>query len=187
MRDLDLTSSSAVPAAREAGWLKYAALVTGVFSALAGFLTFRSVHLANDAVYYSNRAVLYRAEASDTWAEYQADSVKARVVETALAAGVADPAAREQLAGQAQDFRARQPPLKDQAEGLERQRDAEVARSQRRLADKDVLAYAGLAVQVGIGLASVAALTRWAEALVIGVLVGLVGLGVAAVTLLRTL
>ena len=59
--------------------------------------------------------------------------------------------------------------------------------SQRRLGDKDTLAYAGVAIQLGIGLASIAALTHRFAALVAGVLAGAVGLIITAIALLPAL
>src|ERR1700727_1579979 len=67
--------------ADEYPWLKHVAVLTGVLAALAGFLTVRSTVLTNDGIYESNQAVLAQTEASDAWGEYQADSIKARVVE----------------------------------------------------------------------------------------------------------
>ncbi len=69
----------------EAPWIKHVALLTGVLAAVAGFLlTVRMTILTNDAIYLSNQAILAQTEASDAWAEYQADSIKARIVETQL-------------------------------------------------------------------------------------------------------
>jgi len=165
-------------------WMRYVPLLTGVLAAAAGFLTVRGANLANDAIYRSNQAVLYQSQASDSWAEYQADSVKARVVETALLGGIADQGARNQLTVQDKDLRDRQPPLRQKAMDLEHQRDAQLASGEARLAEKDTLAYAGVAVQLGIGLASVAALTRRREAFFVGTVVGAAGIAIAAYALL---
>lgn len=168
-------------------WMRYVPLLTGLLAAVAGFLAVRGANLANDAIYRSNQGVLFQAQASDTWAEYQADSVKARVVETALLGGVADPGARDQLTAQGKDLRARQPALRTQAMDLERRRDAQLASGDARLAEKDILAYASVAVQLGIGLASVAALARRREAFLAGGVVGAAGVAIAAYTLLSAL
>ncbi len=178
--------TSPSPEQREGGWLKYTALTTGVLAVVAGILTVRGTNLANDAIFHSNQAVLFQAQASDAWAEYQADSIKARVVETTLTGGVTDPAARDQLTRQATGFRDRQPPLREKAAGLEQRRDAELTHSTQRLVDKDTLSYAGVAVQLGIGLASIAALTRRRAALVAGVLAGVAGVAIAASTVLAS-
>lgn len=169
-------------------WLRYTALATGILSVVAGFLAVRGSDLANQAIYHSNQAVLFQAQASDAFAEYEADSLKARVVETAiLATPGLDPAAKAKLEAQDQDFRARQPPLQQKAKDREADRDRELAVSQRRLGDKDTLAYAGVAIQLGIGLASIAALTHRFAALVAGVIAGAIGLVITAIAFLPAL
>lgn len=168
-------------------WLRYVPLVTGILAALAGFLTVRGANLANDAIYRSNQGVLFQSQASDSWAEYQAASVKARIVETALVTGGTDPAVRDRLTAQAKELRDRQPALKTKAMDLERQRDAQLSRGDARLTEKDSLAYAGVAVQLGIGLASVAGITRRFEAFVVGILAGGAGLVITATSLLSSL
>lgn len=166
-------------------WLRYTALATGILSVVAGFLAVRGSDLANQAIYHSNQAVLFQAQSSDAYAEYEADSLKARIVETALLATPAlDPAAKTKLEAQSKDFRARQPPLQQKAKDREADRDRELALSQRRLGDKDTLAYAGVAIQLGIGLASIAALTHRFAALVAGVIAGAVGLVITAIAFL---
>ena len=155
-------------------------LITGALAALAGYLTVRGAGLSNEAIYQSNQAVLRQAKASDTWGEYQADSVKARVLETAMVTLAPSVGAdvRRQLSADIDDLRRRQPPLAAQAKGLEGERDQLLAGGQRRLSEKNLDDYAGVAAQLAIALASVAALTRRQAAFTAGVLVGL-----AAVTL----
>src|SRR5580704_15857895 len=65
-------------------WLKQVAMLTGVLAALAGILTVRATGLTNDAIYESNQAILAQTQASDAWAEYQAESIKARIIETQM-------------------------------------------------------------------------------------------------------
>ena len=96
-------------------WLRYVALLTGILAGLGGYLTVRSASLTNDAIYRSNQAVLFQAKASDAWNEYQADSIKFRVVQTTLDAGTFVPAAKDKLEAQAKDFRDRQPVKKQEA------------------------------------------------------------------------
>jgi hypothetical protein len=114
-------------------WLKRVPLLTGVLAALAGFLTVRGANLSNQAIYHSNQGVLHQAQSSDAWAEYQANSIKARIAETSLLIA-ADPAIKQTLAAQANDLRDRQPPAREHALTQERERDAELASGQRRLA-----------------------------------------------------
>lgn len=159
-------------------WMKRVPLITGSLAALAGYLTVRGAGLSNEAIYQSNQAVLRQAVASDTWGEYQADSVKARVLEVALATlpPTSPPAVRQKLSAEADDLRRRQPSLRDQAKDLERQRDQLLAGGRLRLAEKGLDDYAGVAAQLAIALASVAALTKRPAAFTAGVAVGLVAI-----------
>ena len=150
-------------------------LITGSLAALAGYLTVRGAGLSNEAIYQSNQAVLRQAKASDTWAEYQADSVKARVIETALITLPTTAAAdvRRNLSSAADDLRHRQPPLQAAAQDLERERDQLLSGGRLRLAEKGLDDYAGVAAQLAIALASVAALTKRPAAFTAGVVVGM--------------
>ena len=93
---------------------------------------------------------------------------------------------REQAAAR-EDFRGRQPALQDRAERLQRQRDQALALSNRSVGDKGALTTAGVLVQAGIALASVAALTRRRAALLAGGLCGAVAVAVALPALLHAL
>lgn len=192
-KSTELEGHSSVPPSAEtassttAGWLKLVPLVTGILAAIAGYLTVQGTNLSNLAIYHSNQAVLHQAQASDTWAEYQADSTKARVVETALIIGVNEQKAREQLGAQDKDLRDRQPALKTQAQQLEKSRDEELKQSEGKLKDKDLISYGGVAVQLAIVLVSISATTRRKEAFSIGLVVGVIGLGLAAYGLILSL
>ena len=158
-------------------------MVTGVLAGVAGYLTVRSADLSNDAIYHSNQGVLHQAEISDAWAEYEADSIKANAIETQLSAGAVQPSAKAELEARYKELRDREPGLKAKAEGFRKDRDAELALGGNRLGEKNLLAYASMAVQLGIALASVAALTRRRSAFVSGVAVGLVGVAITTAAL----
>lgn len=157
-------------------WLKQVAMLTGILAALSGFLAVRSTTLTNDAIYESNQAILAQAESSDAWAEYQSDSIKARIVETALATATALPRARKTaLETDAADFRDRQTGVKQTAMSRADDREAHLKNGLKQLAEKDLLGYAGLAAQLGIALASVAALVRIRPAFYAGIAAGGIG------------
>ena len=164
-------------------WLKYVAMLTGVLAGLSGYLTLRGTSLSNEAIYHSSQGVLLQARASDAWAEYQADSIKARIVETQLAAGGALPEARPALEAESKKLRDRQPGLKSKAEQMEKQRDEKLEAGGKRLAERDDLGYAGMAAQLAIALASVAALMRRPSVFGLAVVIGLVALGITGYVL----
>ena len=168
-------------------WLNYVAMLTGVLAGLAGFLTVRSTTLTNTAIYESNQAILAQAQSSDAWAEYQADSIKARIVETQLVASAAtiSPEDRAKLEAGAQDLRNRQPKIQEEAKAKAAERDSHLEQGQSQLQTRDLISYANLAVQLGIALASVAALVRVRRAFDIAVVVGVTGVLIAAYALGR--
>jgi hypothetical protein len=162
-------------------WLKQVAMLTGVLAAFAGFLAVRSTTLTNEAIYQSNQAILAQAESSDAWAEYQADSIKARVLETALATSSAvPPDKRAELEAEAAELRDRQPKSKQTATARADDRERHLKMGLRQLAEKDLLGYAALAAQLGIALASVAALVRIRAAFYAGIAAGTIAIAITA-------
>ena len=157
-------------------WLKQVAMLTGVLAAISGYLTVRSATLTNDAIYMSDRAILAQTQSSDAWAEYQADSIKARVVETAILTAPNTPNL-DALTKDAKELRDRQPGLRKTATEKAAERDEHLKDGGKRLAERDQLVYAGFAAQVGIALASVAALVRSRSVFYAGIGAGVVGVG----------
>ena len=168
-------------------WVSYVAMLTGVLAAVAGFLTVRATTLTNNAIYESNQAILAQAQSSDDWAEYQADSIKSRIIETQIAAAGAglDPQARATLDAQDKDFRDRQPKVQSAAQAKETERDAHLSHGKDYLATRDLISYASLATELGIALASVAAMVRVRRAFEGAVLIGGTGVGIAAYALIH--
>jgi uncharacterized protein DUF4337 len=167
------------------GWMRYVALLTGLLAALGGYLTVRCTNLSNEAIFFSNQAVLKQAQASDAWEEFQANSIKARIVESQLALnGSMTDAQRQEITDFDQKVRARQPILSDEAKQMAADREEMLGKGFRRLSEKDLLSYAGMAVQFGIALASVAALTRRKPAFHGGILAAAVGVAITAYALI---
>jgi hypothetical protein len=166
-------------------WLRYVPLLTGVLAGLGGYLTVRGASLTNDAIYRSNQAVLYQAKASDAWNEYQADSLKAHMAQTQLDAGVFVPAAKGSLENTVKKYKGLQPPIMDEAHGHEAKRDDFLDHAGKLLNEKSYLDFAGVAVQLGIALASVAGLTRRKEAFAGGIVCGAAGAGITAYVLIH--
>jgi hypothetical protein len=158
-------------------WLKRVPLITGGLAALAGFLTVRGADLSNDANYRSTQAVMFQAQASDKWAEYQADSIKRHGDENARMVTQLSPSDRARLDAEEKDFTDRQPKLKSDAAGLEARRDNQNSGGQMLLFQKNLGDIAGVLAQLGIALVSVAALTRKQAALTVGVLLGVAAVG----------
>jgi len=171
--------------ANDPPWIQYVAMLTGVLAALAGFLVVRSTTLTNKAIFESNQAILAQAQASDAWVEYQADSIKARIIETQLLPS--SPISAEDkavLKKTDEDIRGRQPQSKQLATDEEHERAMHMGKVQDHMEQKDLLEYAGLAVQLGIALASVAAMIKRRIVFVAGVAAGSAGILIAAYTML---
>jgi hypothetical protein len=167
-------------------WVGYVALLTGILAGVAGFLTVRATTLTNNAIYESNQAILAQAQSSDSWNEYQADSIKARIIETEITANPAlDAPSRAALEAQAKDFRDRQPKIQTDAQNLAKQRDDHLAAGKGLLATRDLLSYADLATQLAIALASVAAMVRVRRAFDGAIVVGVIGVCIALYALGR--
>lgn len=165
-------------------WLKYVAMLTGVLAALAGFLVVRSTTLSNQAIFESNQAILAQAEASDAWNEYQADSIKARIVETQmLPSSPISAADRAALEKADHDLRDRQPQSKQLATEKTDDRQTHMKKVQANMGEKDLLEYAGVAIQLAIALASVAAMAKRKLAFAAAVLAGGIGAAIAAYAL----
>ena len=154
-------------------WVKRVALLTGLLAAISGFVTVRSTILTNDAVYASGQAILAQTQSSDNWAEYQADSVKARIVETTLLTTAVAGVNRDTLMKEAAELRRRQPPLRATAIAKAADRDRFLAHSAHILAERDWLGYANFIAQIAIALASVAALLKERRVFLAGAVAGL--------------
>jgi len=176
-----LTDEKNKLSAQEVPWVKHVALLTGILAAFSGFLTIRTTGLTNDAIYQSNQAILAQAQASDAWTEYQADSINARIIETQLVPSSPLSAEdKDALSKTDEEIRARQPQSKQTALDQTKMRDDRFQAGLTRLGEKDTLDYASLAAQLGIALASVAAMSRQRTAFHISVAVGFGALAIAA-------
>jgi hypothetical protein len=185
--DLAASDASAKrPAAEDdPPWLSHVAMLTGVLAALAGVLTVRATNLTNDAIYQSNQAILAQTQASDAWSEYQADSIKARIVDTQLmASGSIGEGDRASLEESSRDLRGRQPKLKQAATDKEAERNNYLKHGLDLLGEKDLMNYASLAAQIGIALASVAALVKKRPVFHVAVTIGVIGVAIAAYAVL---
>ena len=167
-------------------WVGYVALLTGILAGVAGFLTVRATTLTNNAIYESNQAILAQAQSSDSWNEYQADSIKARIIETQIAANPGlDAQSRATLEAQAKDFRDRQPKIQTDAKNFAKDRDDHLGQGKGLLATRDLISYADLATQLAIALASVAAMARARRAFDAAIVIGVIGVVIALYALGR--
>ncbi len=178
--------TKSAPTADGPSWIKYVAMLTGILAAITGIIAVRSTRLTNDAIYESSLAVLAQAQASDAWGEYQADSIKARILETQIATSpaLADDI-RAKLDADTQSLRDRQPELKKTAEEKTAERDNHLTDGRSRLAEKDMLEYASLAAQIGIAMASVAVMTKRHQVFGVATLAAIACIGLFAYAMIQ--
>ncbi len=175
----DIKSAATAPDAPS--WIGHVAVLTGVLAALTGFLTVRSTVLTNEAIYESNQAILSQTQASDAWSEYQANSIKAHIVEMQLLpSNHLSAGDRENLAKMDSEIRGRQPLSKQMATGKIQEREDHLAHGLKLLQQKDMLGYASMIAQLGIALASVAAMVRKRIAFDIGIAAAVIAVGITA-------
>jgi hypothetical protein len=153
--------------------LRLVPLIAAILAVLAGLSSLFGGRLSERILTLRNEAVLHEVTASDTWAEYQAQSLKAHIydVGVALAAKTKRGALRHSEAG----YRAAQAPLRAHAMASEAQRDEALAASvvtERRKASLDV---AVAVYEIAIVLTSVAALTRRPWLISVALLLGAAG------------
>jgi hypothetical protein len=140
-------------------WTKYVSLMV-VLLAVATAIG------ALKAGSYGSKVMLYQAQASDTWAFYQAKSIKQRITELEARTAPGEAAAR--FSADVERYKSEEAELKGKAEGLERARE-EAAKHGPPLG----FAIAGL--QISIALASVCLITKRKPLWGASGLLGLVG------------
>jgi len=158
-------------------WIQWVALTTGVMAVLAAVAAQQSASLSSEALLLSNQSVLSQAKASDTWNEYQADGIKRRVFEAQSLIAAADTTKSAELSGEAKREADKQPDLMAEAQKLETERDNLLSDSQGKNAIHETFARSVGALQIGIALSAIAAVTRRREAWYLGSIFGLAGAG----------
>ncbi len=153
---------------KEAGWLRFIGLSTAILAVFAAIAALQSSNLVNEAL-------IHQIQASDTWAEYQADRQKDHVYTIALNglldAAAATPATKPATARIAEyrakiaDESRKETALSDSARDLERETVDEMRRHH-------AFEYSVALLQVAIAVGAVSALTRvkpiWYLSLLIG-------------------
>jgi hypothetical protein len=166
-------------------FLKQVALTTAVLAALAAVSALQAGATVNEALLLKTEATRLQAEASDQWAYYQAKGVKAAIQEATrtswLAAGKEPP---PDYAEKQKRYGEEQKEIQDQAREREKQRDEKSRKADHLLHRHHRFANAVALFQVSIALGAVAALTRYRVVWLASMLLGLGGLGAAALGLL---
>ena len=142
---------------RREGWTKYVSLMIVILAVATAIGSLKSAA-------YGSRVVLNQAKASDTWAFYQAKSIKQRLAEMEVRANPGQ--ASVQAAADIKRYQKEEQELTLQAKGFEQARDAASLHGAP-------LGFAIASLQIAIAIASVALITKrklmWAAATLLGV------------------
>ena len=168
---------------RSESWLRGIALSTALMAVLAAVSALQASFHADEALLASNDAILAQAKATDTWNEFQADGLK-DILRQVQAGQTSDPQTAAGFTAESQRRSNLAGEEMKQAQALEAEREAHSARSSLQSGIHEHFAWSVAALQVGIGLSSVSALTKrkaiwWLGGAFGGLGAGLLGWGFA--------
>ena len=156
-------------------WTRLISLSTAVLAVIAAVAALQSGTLVNEALLEQGKATQAQARASDTWAFYQAKSLKGHGAgETAaiLAANPVTHAAAPKYEAMAARYEKEKEEQKAEAQKLEAERDSANKMSERFMHRHHTFAICVTLTQIAIALSAIAALTRrehvWFGSLAVG-------------------
>lgn len=144
---------------QRARWLTWLSLSTAMLAVLAAIASLESGDHANEAIVLKTDATLTQSAADDTWAYYQAKSVKADMYR-ALAPLAPRPEVADEWAKKAKEEDEQKAEQKTEAEKLGREVKAADTESKQHLALHHRFAKSVTIFQVAIAMAAIAALAR---------------------------
>jgi len=145
---------------RREQWTRYVSLMVVVLAVATAIGTLKSGG-------FGGKVMLYQAQASDTWAFYQAESVKLRIAELEARSATGDAAAP--AAADVARYRAEEKDLLDKAQHLESMRDAMAKHG-------PPMGFGIASLQIAIALASVCLLTKRRSLWAVSALLGAMGI-----------
>ena len=145
---------------RRERWTRYVSLMVVVLAVVTAIGTLKSGG-------FGSKVMLYQAQASDTWAFYQAKSVKQRIAEMEARAATVDGA--PPAAADVARYRAEEKDLLDKAQRLEAMRDGMAKHG-------PPLGFGIASLQIAIALASVCLITKRKSLWAVSALLGAMGI-----------
>jgi hypothetical protein len=155
-------------------------LSIAVMAVVAAFIGALGETEASHTFVEKNDAVLSQAKASDTWAEYQSESVK-RHIYTIGSALAAQPDVAAKLKGEVDKYAKEQPVTQDKAKGFEAEVVEHSEIAERHFGRHHILTIAEGLVHVAVAGASIALLARKRGFWLVSLGLTVVGMAVAAV------
>ena len=167
MTDLTDTQQEAIEHAHHAGHaaesgdplMIQVTLSIAVMSVIAAFIGALGETEASHTFVEKNDAVLAQAKASDTWAEYQSESVK-RHIYTVGSALISEPEAAEKMKTEVDKYAKEQPDTQNKAKAFEAEVERHSEIAERHFGRHHILTIAEGIVHVAVAGASVALLAR---------------------------
>jgi hypothetical protein len=148
--------------AHKGGLGQQVALFSAILATVGAIVSMLGGQTQNTALYQKNQAVLYKTQASNMWAFYQAKSTKQSLAELA-ASTAGDAAVRDKFAANVKRYEVEKEGIKKEAEALEAKSDTANALAEKALHPHHKLEISMTLLQIAIALASITVLTqkRW--------------------------
>ena len=136
----------------------YVAIFTAILASIGAVVSYQGGDTQNQAMLFKNEAVLKKAQASDQWSFYQAQSNKGHLME--LAADIAPAGKRGYYRAQIEKYENNKKQIMLKAEALEAESEQADQISEHTMHPHHKLAQAMTMIQIAISLASITVLTR---------------------------
>jgi len=164
-----------------AAWM---AVMTAVLASIGAIFSYQSGANENQALYFKNEAAIRKTEAANQWAYYQAKGEKQNLAELGAALMTTNPQMQAKFESDVQKYRAEKQPIRANAEAIEKVVKLDDEKSEALMHQHHRWAQATTAVQISIGLAAVALLTRrrWMRIMSVGV--ALLGVATGCIAIL---
>lgn len=147
------------------------AVMTAILASFGAICSYQSGTNENLALYYKNEAAIRKTEAANQWAYYQAKGEKQNLAELGAALMVSNPQQEAKFQSDIQKYKQQKEPIRVNAEAIEQQVLKDDKLSEGLMHQHHRWAQATTLIQISIGLAAVALLTRrrWLRFLSMGV------------------
>lgn len=150
------------------------AVMTAILASVGAICSYQSGANENLALYYKNEAAIRKTEAANQWAYYQAKGEKQNLAELGAALMTNNPAQEAKFQADILKYKQEKQPIRANAERIEKEVLVDDESSEALMHQHHRWAQATTLIQISIGLAAVALLTRkrWLRFLSVGVAAG---------------
>ena len=169
--------------AHKSGLGQQVALFSAILATVGAIVSMLGGQAQNTSLYKKNEAVLFKTQASNEWAYFQAKSTKQALAE--LAASTAnDAAVREKFAANVKRYDVEKEEIKKRAEALEKKSEEANQAAEHALHPHHKLEISMTLLQIAIALASITVLTKKRWLFVAAGVAALIGAGLGGLAYL---